>query len=220
MENKLAKIFALCSLIIVWSSFFFSSYKDSILLGFLLFLSGVIFKTKKETSILLGVFVIFFIINLLTEVNDNDQFLNKSLFLLINFLSNFLLFFFLGLLFKNVFKKNPKFIRLSTVWISTFIISQLCVTFIDKEFISRNNYLVGVSFFSCYFVSGYYISKNIANKLVDIVKYNILPLIIIPLILVTSQNSFEAILYDVGIIFFSMLGFITEHLVNHKKISC
>lgn len=220
MENKLIKYTSFLMLILVWSLFFFTSFKDLILLGFLLFLSGIIFTTKKENNLLFLVFFIFFIINIFTEIKENENMINNSIFLFINFLSSFILFFIAGRLFKNLFKNKQKFLKLSVIWIFTFIVSQFSVTFIDKNFISENNYIVGISFFSFYFISGYYISKKIVEKFFDIVLFNILPLIIMPLILLTSKKTYDAFIFDIGIILFSFLGVLVEHLISKKKIFC
>ena len=212
MENKIIKPTSLILLVIIWGLFYFTHNKDLILLYFLLLINGLSISNKDDV-IKISIIILFYLtVNIFQGIKEG-QIINSILFISILFSANFLLPLIAGKLFANFFKNKSNFLRVTKIWLFTFIIGQLAVTFISKDFISDYPYLVIVIFSIMFFLAGAYINTFSSTNM-----NLILFIILIPIIFFTTEkNAIEPIIADLSIIFSSTVGFFSYKLFKKEK---
>ncbi|MDR2230194.1 MAG: hypothetical protein LBE39_12070 [Flavobacteriaceae bacterium] len=211
-ERYIIKLISIILLIIVWSLFFLTDYKDVILLYFLLFINGLLFeKNKKEILFYSITLLIFLLVNLIVNLKFKGV-LTDYFFSSILVLINFPIFFFLGKVTSLVLKKQESFLRLLTIWTITFIISQFALTYIDKEYLDNHFYIVIIIYLLNFFISGFYIARDF-SKTKYILIYQIIPLILIVIIIITSEKNYiKPLMFVLAIIIATSIGFYIKKL--------
>jgi len=216
MENKIIKPTSLILLVIIWGLFYFTHNKDLILLYFLLLINGLLIS-KKNDAIKISIIVLGYLIVNIFQGLKEEQLIKSILYITILFSANFLLPLIVGKLVNNLFKNKPNFLRVTKIWLFTFIIGQLAVTFINKDFISDYPYLVIVIFSIMFFLAGAYIN-TFSSRNINLLLFIIFPLILIPIIFFTiEKNAIEPIIADLSIIFSSTVGFFSYKLFKKEK---
>ncbi len=216
MENKIIKPTSLILLVIIWGLFYFTHNKDLILLYFLLLINGLLIS-KKNDAIKISIIVLGYLIVNIFQGLKEEQLIKSILYITILFSANFLLPLIVGKLVNNLFKNKPNFLRVTKIWLFTFIIGQLAVTFINKDFISDYPYLAIAIFSIMFFLAGAYIN-TFSNTNMNLILFIIFPLILIPIIFFTTEkNAIEPIIADLSIIFSSTVGFFSYKLFKKEK---
>lgn len=216
MENKIIKPTSLILLVIIWGLFYFTHNKDLILLYFLLLINGLLIS-KKNDAIKISIIVLGYLIVNIFQGLKEEQLIKSILYITILFSANFLLPLIVGKLVNNLFKNKPNFLRVTKIWLFTFIIGQLIVTFINKDFISDYPYLAIAIFSIMFFLAGAYIN-TFSNTNMNLILFIIFPLILIPIIFFTTEkNAIEPIIADLSIIFSSTIGFFSYKLFKKEK---
>lgn len=216
MENKIIKPTSLILLVIIWGLFYFTHNKDLILLYFLLLINGLLIS-KKNDAIKISIIVLGYLIVNIFQGLKEEQLIKSILYITILFSANFLLPLIVGKLVNNLFKNKPNFLRVTKIWLFTFIIGQLAVTFISKDFISDYPYLVIVIFLIMFFLAGAYINTFSSTNM-NLILFIIFPIILIPILFFTTEkNAIEPIIADLSIIFSSTVGFYSYKLFKKKR---
>ncbi len=216
MENKIIKPTSLILLVIIWGLFYFTHNKDLILLYFLLLINGLLISQKND-AIKISIIVLGYLIVNIFQGLKEEKLIKSILYITILFSANFLLPLIVGKLVNNLFKNKPNFLRVTKIWLFTFIIGQLAVTFINKDFISDYPYLAIAIFSIMFFLAGAYIN-TFSNTNMNLILFIIFPLILIPIIFFTTEkNAIEPIIADLSIIFSSTVGFFSYKLFKKEK---
>lgn len=216
MENKIIKPTSLILLAIIWGLFYFTHNKDLILLYFLLLINGLLISNKDDV-IKISIIILFYLtVNIFQGIKEG-QIINSILFISILFSANFLLPLIAGKLFANFFKNKSNSLWVTKIWLFTFILGLLAVTFINKDFISDYPYLVIAIFSIMFFLAGAYIN-TFSNTNMNLILFIIFPLKLIPIIFFTTEkNAIEPIIADLSIIFSSTVGFFSYKLYKKEK---
>lgn len=216
MENKIIKPTSLILLVIIWGLFYFTHNKDLILLYFLLLINGLLIS-KQNDAIKISIIVLGYLIVNIFQGLKEEQLIKSILYITLLFSANFLLPLIVGKLVNNLFKNKPNFLRVTKIWLFTFIIGQLAVTLINKDFISDYPYLAIAIFSIMFFLAGAYIN-TFSNTNMNLILFIIFPLILIPIIFFTTEkNAIEPIIADLSIIFSSTVGFFSYKLFKKEK---